>query len=505
MATSISCESVPVTFIDEEDVTKNFSPARKGLRSTGKGCKRRIPDDDRRSRYFDSVTLDDSSDDDEIIHPSGEAVLTQTPISSHDVFSFQNTKRKTALANAASEARHIKEPQPVRKGNKHKLASEGSSEESSEYSSSDDLDDEDKSMSKDIARAINMKELNNNNMEDMLDNYFLAHDEKDCLTSDRTLSSLSIPRMDQETLSAVLKSRIGDHQDERRKLYEEYRTYFPKWAFQLRNGFNLLLHGLGSKRSVIDSFRSTMLSKSVQLVVNGFFPSITVKNILNTITNDIINHDGTFKSIIEQCNFIKDYYNENDSEKIYLIIHNIDGTMLRSNSTQTILSSLAQCSSIHLIASIDHIHAPLIWDQTQMGRFSWLWYDVTTFEPYTEETSYENSLLVQQSGSLALSSLIHVFRSLTPNAKEVFILIANYQLEYSKESNYAGMSFHDCYTKCRGAFLVNSDATLSAQLTEFRDHKLIRSKKGTDGVEYLLIPLDDNILKQFVEDQENNT
>ncbi len=32
----------------------------------------------------------------------------------------------------------------------------------------------------------------------MLDEYFLAHDEKDCLTSDRTLSSLSTPRMDQE-------------------------------------------------------------------------------------------------------------------------------------------------------------------------------------------------------------------------------------------------------------------------------------------------------------------
>lgn len=80
-----------------------------------------------------------------------------------------------------------------------------------------------------------------------------------------------------------------------------------------------------------------------------------------------------------------------------------------------------------------------VWDQTQMGRFNWLWYDVTTFEPYTEETSYENSLLVQQSGSLALSSLIHVFRSLTPNAKGVFLLIGNYQLEHYKEGNYAGM------------------------------------------------------------------
>ena len=32
----------------------------------------------------------------------------------------------------------------------------------------------------------------------MLDEYFLAHDEKNCLTSDRTLSQLSTPRMDQE-------------------------------------------------------------------------------------------------------------------------------------------------------------------------------------------------------------------------------------------------------------------------------------------------------------------
>lgn len=40
-----------------------------------------------------------------------------------------------------------------------------------------------------------------------------------------------------------------------------------------------------------------------------------------------------------------------------------------------------------------------------------------TFQHYVEETSYENSLLVQQTGALALSSLTHVLRSLTPNAR----------------------------------------------------------------------------------------
>ena len=41
----------------------------------------------------------------------------------------------------------------------------------------------------------------------------------------------------------------------------------------------------------------------------------------------------------------------------------------------------------------------------------------------------------------------------------------------------AGMSLQDLYQRCRESFLVNSDLTLQAQLTEFRDHKMIKSKK----------------------------
>lgn len=59
----------------------------------------------------------------------------------------------------------------------------------------------------------------------------------------------------------------------------------------------------------------------------------------------------------------------------------------------------------------------LVWDQAKLSLYNWLWYETTTFSPYVEETSYENSFLVQQSGSLALSSLTHVLRSLTLNAR----------------------------------------------------------------------------------------
>ena len=47
--------------------------------------------------------------------------------------------------------------------------------------------------------------------------------------------------------------------------------------------------------------------------------------------------------------------------------------------------------------------------------------------------------------------------------------------------------------------LVNSDLTLRAQLTEFKDHKLLRIRRSPDGTEVLHIPLENNQLEEFVQ------
>ena len=57
----------------------------------------------------------------------------------------------------------------------------------------------------------------------------------------------------------------------------------------------------------------------------------------------------------------------------------------------------------------------------------------------------------------------------------------------------------ELYRLCRAEFLVASDLALRAQLTEFRDHKLVKSKKGSDGEEYLTIPLDKPSMSAFLE------
>uniref|UniRef100_A0A8C2J772 Origin recognition complex subunit 2 n=1 Tax=Cyprinus carpio TaxID=7962 RepID=A0A8C2J772_CYPCA len=334
---------------------------------------------------------------------------------------------------------------------------------------------------------------------DLVEEYFEAHSSSKVLTSDRTLQKLQTPKLDRETLLSLLDKNPPRFAEEIEQLNAKHEKNFNQWMLQLHMGFNILIYGLGSKKLLLEKFRTSMLSDFDHVVVNGFFPSMTLKSILNSLTCDVLGHEGTFRNPADQIDFIIRTLREDPSNHVFLIIHNIDGPMLRGDRTQQALGQLAALPNMHLLASIDHINAPLIWDQAKMSMFNWLWYETTTYLPYTEETSYENSLLVQQTGALALSSLTHVLRSLTPNARGIFRLLAEFQLENKDNPAYTGLSFQDFYQRCRESFLVNSDITLRTQLTEFRDHKLIRNKKGADGVEYLLIPVDNGTLTDFLE------
>ncbi|KAK7127305.1 hypothetical protein R3I93_020022 [Phoxinus phoxinus] len=374
-------------------------------------------------------------------------------------------------------------------------------------SNSEDDDDEEeheaqkpKTPSKHTAAALyKTPSKKSKKAEDLVEEYFEAHSSSKVLTSDRTLQKLHTPQLDRETLLRLLSENTPRYAEEIQQLNAKHEKNFQQWMMQMHMGFNIVIYGLGSKKLLLEKFCSSLLSDCDHVVVNGFFPSITLKAILNSITADVFQHEGSFRNPGDQVDFIVTALREDPSNHVFLIVNNIDGPMLRGDRTQHALGQLAALPNMHLLASIDHINAPLIWDQAKMSMFNWLWYETTTYLPYAEETSYENSLLVHQTGALALSSLTHVLRSLTPNARGIFRLLAEFQLENKDNPAYTGLSFQDFYQRCRESFLVNSDITLRTQLTEFRDHKLIRTKKGADGVEYLLIPVDNGTLTDFLE------
>nr|CAG4644193.1 EOG090X0AVI [Lepidurus arcticus] len=349
-------------------------------------------------------------------------------------------------------------------------------------------------------RRRNMEEDEAINTE----SYFQAHASVNH-TSDHTLKRLRTPRLSQEAMQALLQQEDNNlhHKKQLMELVDDYKSLFAKWKLLLREGFNVLLYGLGSKREVIHQFHTELLSTEDVLVINGFFPGLSLKEILSSIVEDLLQCTSKTSNIPLQLALISETLAENN-RTLYLLIHNIDGPSLQNEKAQDCLSRLAAVDRIHIIASMDHINAPILWDATKVGRFRFLHFDATTFCSYIEETSYENSLLAQQSSTLVLSSLVHVFASLTPNAKGVFMLVAKYQLE-QEDSAYSGYAFQDLYRACLDAFLVNSDLTLRAQLTEFVDHKLIKIKRGLDGAEMLLIPLEAQTLKEFLARQSEET
>ncbi|XP_051258484.1 origin recognition complex subunit 2 [Dicentrarchus labrax] len=338
----------------------------------------------------------------------------------------------------------------------------------------------------------------------MVEEYFEAHGSSKVLTSDRTLERLHTPKLDRETLVQLLEGKPSCYSEEIQQLHNKHRKHFSKWMLQLQLGFSVLVYGLGSKKALLEDFRVSQLGQEIHLVVNGFFPSITLKSILNALTCEALEHQGSFRTPSDQIQYISQTLKDSPDLHVYLLIHNIDGLMLRGEKTQSALGQLASLPNLHLVASLDHINAPLVWDQFQQSQFNWLWWECVTFQHYAEETSYENSLLVQQTGALALSSLTHVLRSLTPNARGIFQLLVKFQLENKDNPSYTGLSFQDFYQRCREAFLVNSDLTLRTQLTEFRDHKLIRTRKGADGVEYLMVAVDASTLMDFLENEEGD-
>lgn len=148
-----------------------------------------------------------------------------------------------------------------------------------------------------------------------------------------------------------------------------------------------------------------------------------------------------------------------------------------------------------------HFRSFAVWNNTKLSNYNFIWFDVTTFLPYTEETSFENSFMVQNSGTLELSSMKSVFQSLTTNARKIFILVVKNQLKNTGNSNYQGISFKELYSASREEFLVSSDVALRAQLTEFLDHKLAKLKRTIDGTENITIPLRNSLLEQFLNEQ----
>ncbi|XP_065839171.1 origin recognition complex subunit 2-like isoform X2 [Oscarella lobularis] len=358
-----------------------------------------------------------------------------------------------------------------------------------------------------ILEATNDKENEDSNEEDEppdktesvpSSNYFTACAKSTFdTTSDRTLAR---KRLTAEMVEESLASLPDPFKAEKKALLATYESHFDEWILQMEEGFNILLYGLGSKMSLVEKFCEEHLSgQCAYLTVMGHESGIGLKEVLRQIFSKILKRSIPSANLFDQCRRLKSLLEEEETE-IYLVIHGIDGAKLQRDKSQQLISELSAISRIHIIATVNHANAALLWNDAQRDHFNWICYDVATFESYALESLYEETLMIDERALLAKKSVRQVMKSLTPNGRGVFILLCNSQLD--KKQNHRGLSFPVLYRKCREKFLVSNMAAMKAQLTEFHDHKLISSKKNAEGVEILTVSLPSELLEEIIDEYD---
>lgn len=383
--------------------------------------------------------------------------------------------------------------------------------------------------------------------------------------SDASLASLDLA--DEETVRELLGRLPVGHQNERAQLSAALEKNYPRWWQLLQSEFSLLLYGFGSKKALLEDFARKMLTDGGVIIVNGFFPSLTPKQILANAAAALTARDA-FENLMslsnenllgriaiatsapqqqqqqrqqqtvgagaqqqqgrgalrqgsrlqtqgqqqgrEQTSSLPGLAGAHEAgplvnqdhlqpRRLYIVLHNIDGQQLRSSEGQALLGELAAMPRVHLVASVDHVNAPLLWSKREAARFNWVWQEATTFAPYSVETAHLPQLLASKGEERHIRGATNVLRTLTPNARHIFRLLAEHQLSSPDEP---GMAFHAFYTQCREQFLATSEMTLRSHLTEFVDHELTRTKRGPDGEDLVVIPFAADVLAQLLKEIE---
>lgn len=320
------------------------------------------------------------------------------------------------------------------------------------------------------------------------DAYFAHNKSGRGQTSSNVFSELVPPLSAEEYREAIGTSGKGQQAVIQASITSQgaYReALFARFICELNEGFNILCYGFGSKRRVLNQFAVAKCSTMGHVVVvNGFQPDLGLKDVLNSIEDHIpaIRVLGLSPTSIEkQAQRINEFFSSSSDVDLYLIVHNIDAAPLRTAKAKSVLSILAHNSHIHLIASIDHINAPLLWSSSETFSrkpgedeeeevqanddsddgddddiipcrgFAWLWHDLTTLESYDFELAFADRSSVSgghAGGSggggarrktdatmgaaaaiMSETAASHILASVTQKAQKLFALLGNKQLE----------------------------------------------------------------------------
>lgn len=322
----------------------------------------------------------------------------------------------------------------------------------------------------------------------------------------------------------------------RDKLYELHYKMFPQYWFELTQGFTLLFYGVGSKREFLEKFAIEYLSPKLTqiqlylnkdqtqspssvskqhtgipcIVVNGYNPTCSYRDVFKDISKILFPEQLTSNETkywgnhvsLQVSRMIEFYEKQPHDIKLILVIHNIDGPSVRKEAFQTMLSSLSVIKQIAIVASADHIYAPVLWDNKKSQNYNFIFHDVTNYEPYSVESSFQDVMKMgKREATTGAEGAKYVLESLTINSKKLFKVLVETQITKMESDNNGkkvppmkrpslntGLEFKHLAQRCAHEFIASNDISLRTMLREFIEHNMTNISRTNAGVEYVWVP-----------------
>ncbi|KAK1052472.1 Origin recognition complex subunit 2 [Friedmanniomyces endolithicus] len=266
--------------------------------------------------------------------------------------------------------------------------------------------------------------------------YFFQNRAGGNKTSANTLPSHVL--LDHDDYFAKINTYEDSHAADIERLKRLHKRSFNQWIFELEEGLNICLYGYGSKRELVMEFaESTYVQaegqKPKMIVVNGYTPGLTVRDILAAVGNLVAKGAKLPAQPAAILDLLLSKLDElTTTLPILLIIHSLDHANLRKGITQAIIARLAAHPSISLLASCDTPNFPLLWDVSLTRQLRFLYHDATTFQPYRVEIDVVeevNALLGRSRRRLGgKDGVAYVLKSLPENARNLFKILVEEQL-----------------------------------------------------------------------------
>ena len=169
----------------------------------------------------------------------------------------------------------------------------------------------------------------------------------------------------------------------------QYKQHFYEWSFSLATNQSILLYGLGSKISLLNSFGQYLAQEGDVMSINGYDPRVDLSQFLDYMDQifcdkSVMQHGnlqikGSRKGLPKKAASVAKVFASKRSRPLFILIHNIDGAGLSNPYAQDAIATLSANSKkdgsqlIRIVASVDNVNAAMVLFTPQVDhKFDWV-------------------------------------------------------------------------------------------------------------------------------------